>query len=159
MPLVPETFKTALKNRIESRLKSEFKKTNVKKDLRRLLDGGPLNGNLSESKSIHDSLEKITSISKTVSLVDGGGNYTPIIRRITSNEWANSISESISEWLSESIAPIIAEELATIISDETTKYIKTATIITQPGQLVNTAGSPVAQTGSTISPSTPATIT
>ena len=34
------------------------------------------------------------------------------------------------------------------------KYIKTATVVVQPGQVVSTAGSAVAQTGATTSPGT-----
>lgn len=37
-------------------------------------------------------------------------------------------------------------------------YIKSATIIVPPGQVVATAGSPAAQTGATTAPSPPATI-
>jgi hypothetical protein len=45
------------------------------------------------------------------------------------------------------------------IATEIDLYIKSATIIIPPGQVVATAGSPAAQTGATTAPSPPATIT
>ena len=48
----------------------------------------------------------------------------------------------------------LAKDLATAIGT----YIKSATVITPPGQPVATAGSPAAQTGATVAPSPPATI-
>ena len=48
-----------------------------------------------------------------------------------------------------------AEAIATAIDT----YIKSATIIVPPGQTVTTAGSPAAQSGTTVSPSLPAIIT
>ena len=86
-----------------------------------------------------------------------GGFYVPT--RITSNELANAVSDSVTEWMADTIAPIIAEELASIVAAEMTTYIKTATIIVPPGQVVAVAGSPSAQTGATTAPSPPAQIT
>ena len=79
--------------------------------------------------------------------------------RVTANEFANAVSDSVCEWMSETIAPILADELSEIIASEVTKYIKQATIIVPPGQVVATAGSPAAQTGATTAPSPPAQIT
>lgn len=45
------------------------------------------------------------------------------------------------------------------ISTAVDAYIRSQTIITPPGQVVATAGSPVAQTGATTAPSPPAIIT
>jgi len=49
----------------------------------------------------------------------------------------------------------LAQDLATAIDS----YIRSATIIVPPGQVVTTAGTPVAQTGATVTPSVPAIIT
>jgi hypothetical protein len=51
------------------------------------------------------------------------------------------------------------ESLGKKIASEVDKYVKQATIIVQPGQVVVTAGTPAAQTGSTTTPSAPALIT
>jgi hypothetical protein len=53
----------------------------------------------------------------------------------------------------------IFQNLGKLIATEVDKYIKQATIIVQPGQVVVTAGTPAAQTGSTTTPSAPALIT
>ncbi len=52
----------------------------------------------------------------------------------------------------------LAEDLSTTISNEVDTYIKSATVIVPPGQLVATTGSPAAQAGATTAPSPPATI-
>lgn len=51
-----------------------------------------------------------------------------------------------------------ALKFGTDVSNAVDAYIKSATIIVPPGQVVATAGTPAAQTGSTTTPSSPATI-
>jgi len=159
MPLVETVLKSSLKTRIESRLRLEFKKPAVKNTLIRKLDGGALSGKISTAKNVSQTLENIDLVAKGIGLIDGGANFPPIIKRVTSNEWANGISDSVCEWMSDTIAPILAEELSTIIANEVTKYIKQATIITKPGQLITGIAGTIPVTGSTTTPSVPATIT
>ncbi len=158
MPLIESTLKTALKSKIETRLRIEFKKPSVKNSLVLKLDGGTLSGKISNAKNIDQALRNIDLGAKSLSLVDGGANFTPVIKRLTSNEWANGISDSVCEWMSDTIAPILAEELSTIIANEVTKYIKTATIITTPGQIVTGTAGTFPLVAATSSPSSPATI-
>lgn len=68
----------------------------------------------------------------------------------TSSEWSKVIAKEV--------ISILSEDLADIIAEEVTSYIKQATIIIPPGQVVTTAGSAVAQTGATTAPSPPAKI-
>ena len=136
----------------------------MKESLRKSLDGGGLAGIKTSAKSWAKALGNIKT--KTGAIA----NFTPdipgsltlaedLITRITSNELANAVSDSVTEWMADTIAPIIAEELASIVAAEMTTYIKTATIIVPPGQVVAVAGSPSAQTGATTAPSPPAQIT
>ncbi len=53
----------------------------------------------------------------------------------------------------------IADTVSKAVSSSVDSFVRSATIITPPGQVVVTAGSPAAQTGSTTSPSSPAVIT
>lgn len=67
------------------------------------------------------------------------------------NEWSKVIAKEVINLLSDDVSKIIAEEV--------TSYIKTASIITPPGQVV-TVGTPSGPgTGSTTTPSSPNTIT
>lgn len=155
MPLV----ESVLENQIKSQLVIEFKKPATKQALTKQLDGGGLNGLFTSAKNMADALGNIKD--KTEPIMNNtpdimGASYVSeeLVTRITSNEFANAISDAVCEWLASTIAPIIAK---TIASDVTT-YIKTATIIIPPGQVVATAGSPAAQTGATTAPSPPAQI-
>jgi len=159
MPLVSTVLETALKTKIEAKLKTEFKKPAVKESLRTQIDGGTLAGSKSNAKNLSDAYDNIKD--KTENVL----SYTPdlpgsdvlsqeLIKRIVSNEHANAISDATCEWLSDTIAPIIAKELSAIIATEVTTYIKTATIITPPGQAVATS----AGAGATSAPSLPAII-
>ena len=56
------------------------------------------------------------------------------------------------------LQPAIADTVSKAVSASVNTFVKSATIITPPGQLVVTAGSPAAQSGSTTSPSSPASI-
>lgn len=158
MPLVESVLKSALKTRIQSRLIIEFKKPEVKNSLIKRLDGGALSGKISGAKNINKALSNIDLGAKSLSLIDGGANFPPAIKRLTSNEWSNAISDSICEWMSDTIAPILAEELSTIIANEVTKYIKTATVITPPGQIVTGTAGTFPVVAATTSPSSPSQI-
>ena len=52
----------------------------------------------------------------------------------------------------------LSEDIATAVSDRVDIFVKSATIITPPGTVVATTGSPSAQVGTTTSPTAPATI-
>jgi len=155
MPLI----KSALQFGIENTLKTEFRKDSVKYSLRKYLDGGSSVGAKTSAKSIDTALGNINLLAKAVNA--GKADNLPsqvaagtLIKKITANEWANAISDSVSEWMSSEIAPIIAK----VIADEVDKYIKSATIITPAGQI--TAGTSPAgpTTGATTTPSSPALI-
>ena len=135
MPLV----KAVLKAGIESKLKAEFKSPEVKEALRKQLDGGPLNGKSSGAKTTDKALTNIKLKAEALSTVAAGPLSIangPILQKVSSNEWANGLSDSICEWMSEEIAPIIAETVA----DQVDTFIKTGTVVT--------AGTAAAQTGS-----------
>lgn len=155
MPLVP----TTLENAIKTKLELEFKKPEVKTSLQKQLDGGPLAGKLSSAKNISKALGNISLAGKALSMgvsTDPASQLASkqIIKKTTANEWASGIADAVCEWLSKEVSAIIAKTIA----DEVTTYIKTATIIIPPGQVVATAGSPAAQTGATTAPSPPAQI-
>lgn len=156
MPLIPTTIELAIKTKLEL----EFKNPAIKILLQKQLDGGPLSGVISNAKNINNALRNIGLIGKALAM--GTSDAAPsqiaskqIIKKTTSNEWSSGIADAICEWMSAEIAPIIAKTIAS----EVTTYIKTATIIVPPGQVVATAGSPAAQVGSTTAPSPPAIIT
>ena len=50
--------------------------------------------------------------------------------------------------------PQVQQELASDLATAIDSYIKSATIIVPPGQMVVTAGTPAAQTGTTTTPAT-----
>jgi hypothetical protein len=155
MPLVPIT----LENAIKSKLELEFKKPAIKTELQKQLDGGPLAGKLSSAKNITKALGNIEETGKALSMgisTDPSSQAASkqIIKKTTANEWSSGIAEAVCEWMSKDVSAIIAK----IIAQEVTTYIKTATIIIPPGQVVATAGSPAAQTGATTAPSPPAQI-
>jgi hypothetical protein len=155
MPLIPTVLETAIK----TKLQIEFIKPAVKQSLRTKLDGGGLAGGISSAKNIDKALSNIKTLSMAINFGASGGPAAAVgnklVKKFTANEWSNAISDSVCEWMSDEIAPIIAR----IIASEVTNYIKTATIIVPPGQVVATAGSPAAQVGSTTAPSPPAIIT
>lgn len=142
MPLVKSTLKTG----IENALKAEFKKDSVKTSLRKYLDGGGLVGLKTNAKSIDKALGNISKA--TMAIGFGTGDNLPsqivaktLIKKVTANEWANAISDSIAEWMSSDIAPIIAQ----VISDEVDKYLKTADVkVTIPPGLVSQGAGPAA---------------
>ena len=150
MPLV----KTTLESGIKTALETEFKSSNTKKSLRKLLDGNSSAGKLSSAKNIADALDNIEKGTEAVSSLPAdqlNSSYVQdLIKQFMCNEWANAISECVSEWMSDEIAPIIAKTIA----DQVDIYIKSATIITPPGQAVVTSTGP----GSTTTPSQPALI-
>jgi hypothetical protein len=151
MPLVPSQLETA----IRTQLKQQLQNKQAKLALCKKLDGGPLAGAVTTSKNISKALGNISLLTKPIA------NNTPdvagaeiasgqLIKKVTANEWANGISDAVYSWLDEDIIPVLAK----VIADEVTTYIKSATIIVQPGQVVTTPAGP----GATSSPSSPATI-
>lgn len=137
MPLVKATLEAGIKSRIKL-LEPNF----IKK-----LDGGPLQIQVANATSIYDALGKI----KTKCQVFGAANgYNEmIIKQITSNEWANAIAKQVID--------LLADEVSKIVAEEVDKYIKTATVIVPPGQVVATSGG-TSQVGATTAPSPPAVI-
>ncbi|NBO21808.1 hypothetical protein EBU94_00485 [bacterium] len=156
MPLVKEVLKSG----IETKLKTVFTSEETKADLRKKLDGGLLSGVNTGTENLYDAFEAIKDRTEQIlefeydptGLV--AANSEELIRKVSSNEQANAIAESICEWMADEIAPAIAEAVA----DNVDTFIKSATIITPAGQAITgaNAGGPV--TGSTISPSSPAII-
>lgn len=156
MPLIPTVLETAIK----TQLQIEFIKPAVKQSLRKKLDGGGAGGGISSAKSIDSALGNIKILSSTISFgpsdVPGSSDAgNALIKKFTSNEWSNAISDSVCEWMSSEIAPIIAK----IISSEVTNYIKTATVIVPPGQVVAGLAGTSPVVASTTTPSGPAIIT
>lgn len=156
MPLIPTVLETAIK----AQLQVEFIKPAVKQSLRNKLDGGGAAGGISSAKSIDKALSNIKTLSSVISFgpsdVPGSaaaGNA--LIKKFTANEWSNAISDSVCEWMSAEIAPIIAK----IIAAEVTTYIKTATIIVPPGQVVTGVAGTFPVVAATTAPSAPALIT
>jgi hypothetical protein len=150
MPLVKPTLEAGIKSTLETK----FKSAAVKESLRKLLDGDSAAGSQSSAKTISEALRNIkvgtqSVASATADTIDLA-TAESIVKRFTANEWANAIAESVAEWMSKEIAPIIAKT----ISDQVDTYIKSATVITPPGQAVATTGG----AGATSAPSPPATI-
>jgi hypothetical protein len=154
MPLVKPTLEMGIKSALET----EFKSAATKQSLRSKLDGDSAAGSLSSAKTISKALGNIKLGTQAIAATPADQLSPALaeatVKKVTANEWANAISECISEWMASDIAPIIAKTIA----DQVDTYIKSATIIVPPGQVVATAGSPAAQTGATTAPSPPATI-
>lgn len=151
MPLVSIQLENALK----SKLRQELASKNTKLELCKKLDGGALAGAISGAENISDALENIQERTENISTntpdIDGSETASSeLIKKIAANEWASAISDAVYQWIDEDIVPI----LANVMANELTTYIKSATIIVQPGQVVATPAGP----GSTSSPSAPATI-
>ena len=77
---------------------------------------------------------------------------------IFKNKLWNANSKEWSKVIAKEVINLLADDISDIIATEITSYIKQATIIIPPGQVVATAGSPAAQTGATTAPSPPAKI-
>ena len=142
MALIKSTLKTALENT----LKTEFKKDDVKKSLRKKLDGGTALGAKTSAISITKALSNISDLTTAINFgtSDQSSSQTvakEAIKKITANEWSNAIADSICEWMSEEIAPILAKT----ISDEIDKYLKQAMVkVTIPPGLVSQGAGPAA---------------
>ena len=134
MALIKSTLQTSL----ESVLKSEFIKPDVKMALRKKLDGGGLLGMKSSAVSIDKALGNISLGCMAVSAGTSDNIVSQtvaktLVKKITANEWANALSDSICEWMSSEIAPILAKTIA----NEVDKYLKSATVkVTIPPGLV-----------------------
>jgi len=151
MPLVSIQLEEAIK----SKLRQELTSKQTKLELCKKLDGGPLAGALSGAENITDALENIQDRTENISAntpdIEGSDTVSAeLIKKVASNEWASAISDAVYQWIDEDIVPI----LANVIANEVTTYIKSATIIVQPGITVTTPAGP----GVTSTPSTPATI-
>ena len=161
MPLVKTTLASALEAAFLTDLKAEFKKTSTKQKLRQQLDGDSAAGSMSSAKTISAALGNIKIGTQIIASTPADqlvpSSAEAIIKKFTSNEWANAISDSICEWMSSTIAPIIAEKMAKTIADQVDIYIKSATIIIPPGSVV--AAPPPAGAGTVVAPSPPALIT
>lgn len=154
MPLILPT----LENGIKSLLEADFKKPAVKESLRKQIDGGRDDGNKTSAKTLKVAYDNIKTRSKSIgSNTADTGKATDSeeeIKKIAANEHANAIADAVCEWLSKEIAPIIAKNIAS----EVDKYIKSATIIIPPGQVLYAADSAGGGPGSTTAPSPPALI-
>jgi hypothetical protein len=155
MPLIPTTLELAIKTKLEL----EFKKPTIKLSLQKQLDGGPLSGAISNAKNIDNALRNIGLIGAALAMGTSDNPASQLaskqaIKRTTSNEWASGIADAVCEWMSKEISDILAK----VIADEVTKYIKTATIIVPPGQVVTGVAGTYPVVASTTSPSSPALI-
>jgi hypothetical protein len=155
MPLIP----TALETAIETKLKLEFIKPEIKQSLRSQLDGGGFAGKISNAKNIDNALRNIGLVGMALSMGLAGDPASQLaakqtIKKTTANEWSNAIADSVCEWMSKEISSVLAK----VIADEVTKYIKTATIIVPPGQIVSGAAGTFPVVASTTTPSSQAII-
>ena len=154
MPLISTVLRTA----IEAQLRIEFSSLATKTSLRTKLDGGGLNGALTDAKNVYKAMGNIKDktqaiLNNTPDIAGAPAASEDLVKRVTANEWANALTDAVSEWMSDTIAPIIAD----IIASEVDSYIKSATIIVPPGQVVSAP--PPAGVGATTAPSPPANIT
>ena len=133
MPLVVNTLESALKADI----------LGIESDLQKSLDD--------HSNGIYSALQKIDS--EAEGLAKSGFNIDSFKKK----QWG-VVSQAWSTALAKQIVATLSDKLSTIIATEVDKYIKSASIIVPPGQIVATAGSPTAQTGATTAPSPPALI-
>lgn len=91
---------------------------------------------------------------ETVQVETGFGPEIPISLNTSKGSRtvdANKASEVFGKALAAKLTPVLVTNIDA--------YIRTATIIIPPGQVVATAGTPAAQTGTTTAPSPPAIIT
>ena len=143
MPLVKATLEAG----ILAELQTEFKSPAVKTALRSKLDGGSLGGSISSAKSLDKALGNIqtaaTGIAFGSSDIPGSSAAAKLlIKKVTSNEMANAITDSITEWLSEEIAPIMAKTIA----DQVDLFVKSGTVIVTTNGVTVGAPSPHAIT-------------
>lgn len=84
----------------------------------------------------------------------------PLVQKVLAYEIYDALT-GLSDAAKDGLLPIEVAQLqaANKIATAIDTYIRSATIVIPPGQSVTTAGSPTAQTGTTTSPSAPATIT
>ena len=132
MPLIKPTLEQAIKARIKA-LEPKLKDS--------LNDKGA---------GIYSALREIDSKMQTVST---GFN----IQQVKIDQWT-LVSDEWSTALAKQIIDTLSKELSKIIADELDTYIKSATIITPPGQAVAVGTPSGPGSGSTVSPSGPATI-
>ena len=128
MPLVEATLEQAIKSKIKA----------IETKLQKSLDD--------QSLGIYSALKEIDSKMKNTLT---GFNINTVKNEqwtLISSEWSKALAKQITETL--------ANELSTIIATEVDKYIKTASIILPPGQVL-AAGT---YTGATTAPSPPAII-
>lgn len=137
MPLIKTVLETSIKTRIKA-LEPKFIKN---------LDGGPLSIQIANAENIYDALGNIRNKCQALSAV--GAYSEQIVKQVSANEWANAIAKQVIDLLADDISKIIAEEVD--------RYIKTATVIVPPGQVVATSGG-TSQVGATTAPSPPAVI-
>jgi len=157
MPLVKDILKTSIETNLKNKLLLDPK---VKESLRKKLDGSLLNGIKTGNSTLHDAYESIKIKSEQIL----GFEYDPsglvaqnaeeIIRKVTSNEMANALSEAIVDWMAEQIVPAIAVSVANNVDT----FVRSATIITPAGQLTAGVSPAGPTTGATTTPSAPALI-
>lgn len=116
-----------------------------------------------ESK-LYDSLKsKTTGIYRAQALVDAKVTDSAPSSGFDIAKYKNSLWETNSEeWgkvLAKNIIKLLSEDISKIIAEEITDYVKTATIITPPGQVVAVGTPSGPGTGSTTTPSSPNEIT
>jgi len=100
---------------------------------------------------------KTTGLYKAQFLVDRSVTDAPPSSGFDILKFKNTLWQAnADEWgkvIAKEVIKLIAEDVSKIIADEIDAYIKSATIITPPGQIVNVV--PVTGTGVTTSPSFP----
>ena len=101
-----------------------------------------------------DKFQTAQKLALTASMLGSGmiqaSNTFPVAKKIANLAFAKEMVK---------LQPAIADTVSKAVSSAVDTFVKSATVITPPGQAVVTAGSPAAQTGSTTSPSSPAIIT
>ena len=133
MPLIPNVLEQTLKARIRAEIESYI----------------PQYKTLLKSK-----LYKV----KATSLDTMGVTSVSVQQEAVNQAISKFESEAHSDSLNDMLITLLVEKIPAIVASAVTDYIKSATIIVAPGQLVTTAGTPAAQSGATTTPSSPATI-
>jgi len=119
MPLV----KAVLESSIKSTLESDFGSAPFKESLRKLLMPS---GTKTNATNIDQTLTNISILTKVLAF---GTSNAPGIgiaasKKIVANEWSNSLSDAICEWMKKEIAPAIAAAVAT----EVDAFVKSGTV-------------------------------
>jgi hypothetical protein len=146
MALDKTLLETGIRTALEAQLRAEFLKPSVKLALIKFLDKSPAAGMLSTAKDIYKALDNVEKLTEQIMSLPADKLAPPAaklaVKKFTSNEWSNAISEGVTQWMSAEIAPILAKEISKVISDSVDLYIKSADVmVTIPIGTVTTGAS------------------